>query len=156
MSDFCTHGFIQYNPRRRAIGPRFGLSGCSWPILWPWQDGCKHRFSQKSVPQKQLVRSCPAGPCTPRGLVITWCSQIWHSLFHSPWTHGTAGGVHTSRVLRAHCAPLSTLCTLCTLLVHCAHCAPPNHPNACNGHISATIYRFAMSQKTYLITVGIR
>ena len=65
-----------------------------------------------------------------------------------------------------HCAPcvytvhtmhtVHTTRTLCTLRVHCAHCAPPIHPNACNGHISATIYRFAMSQRTALITVGIR
>ena len=60
-----------------------------------------------------------------------------------------------------HCAPcvytvhtmhtVHTTRTLCTLRVHCAHCAPPIHPNACNGHISATIYRFAINNHRYPI-----
>ena len=76
----------------------------------------------------------PSGPCTPRGLVNTWCSQIWHSLFHPRRTHRTACGMHTSWGLRAHCAPcalykhtvhtvlpLCPLCILCTLSTLCTY-----------------------------------
>ncbi len=69
------------------------------------------------------------GPCTPKGLVNTWCSQLWHGLFHPPWKHGTACGMHTRWGLSAHCAPLRTLdctvhpaCALCTVhTVHTVH-----------------------------------
>ena len=78
-----------HNPSWRAIGPRFGLSGGSWPILKPWQDGTKRRFSQKQVPEKQLVKTCRAGPSPSGGLVITWWSRTWHSLLHTRWArHG--------------------------------------------------------------------
>jgi hypothetical protein len=73
----------------RAIGPRLGLSGGSWLILPPWQDRSQHRFLQNQVPEKQLVWTCQAGPSTSRGLVTTWWSQTWHSLFRTRWArHG--------------------------------------------------------------------
>ena len=79
-SDFSTRGCVLYNAHGRAIGPRLGLSGGSWPILRPWQDRSQHRFLQNQVPEKQLVWTCQAGPSTSRGLVNTWWSQTWHSL----------------------------------------------------------------------------
>ena len=80
ISDFSTCGCLLYNAHGRAIGPRLGLSGGSWPILRPWQDRSQHRFLQNQVPEKQLVWTCQAGPSTSRGLVNTWWSQTWHSL----------------------------------------------------------------------------
>jgi len=80
ISVFSTRGCVLYNAHGRAIGPRLGLSGGSWPILRPWQDRSQHRFLQNQVPEKQLVWTCQAGPSTSRGLVNTWWSQTWHSL----------------------------------------------------------------------------
>ena len=80
ISDFSTRWCLLYNTHGRAIGPRLGLSGGSWPILRPWQDRSQHRFLQNQVPEKQLVWTCQAGPSTSRGLVNTWWSQTWHSL----------------------------------------------------------------------------
>ncbi len=87
ISDFSTRGCVLYNAHGRAIGPRLGLSGGSWPILRPWQDRSQHRFLQNQVPKKQLVWTCRAGPSTSRGLVNTWWSQTWHSLFHTHARH---------------------------------------------------------------------
>ena len=67
LSDFSTRGCVLYNAHGRAIGPRLGLSGGSWPILRPWQDRSQHRFLQNQVPEKQLVWTCQAGPSTSRG-----------------------------------------------------------------------------------------
>ncbi len=94
ISDFSTRGCNLYNTHGRAIGPRLGLSGGSWPILRPWQGRSQHRFLQNQVPEKQLVLTCQAGPSTSRGLVNTWWSQTWHSLFH---TRRTRHGLHASR-----------------------------------------------------------
>ena len=81
-----------------------------------------HLLAKKSVPDNQLVWSFLAGPSTPRGLINTGFSQIWHSLFHTRWTHRTACGMYTDLgpVLGHTCI----LCTLCTFRAHCAHCAP--------------------------------
>ncbi len=89
ISDFSTRGCVLYTAHGRAIGPRLGLSGGSWPILRPWQDRSQHRFLQNQVPEKQLVWTCQAGPSTSRGLVNTWWSQTWNSLFRTCLTrHG--------------------------------------------------------------------
>ena len=98
LPDFSARGCVLYNAHGRAIGPRLGLSGGSWPILRPWQDRSQHRFLQNQVPEKQLVWTCQAGPSTSRGQVNTWWSQTWHSLSRTRWArHGlhAARGVQT-------------------------------------------------------------
>jgi hypothetical protein len=100
-SDFSPRWCILYNSHGRAIGPRLGLSGGSWPILLPWKDMSQRRFLQNQVPKKQLVWTCQAGPSTSRGLVNTWWSQTWHSLSR---TRRARHGLHAPRGMQS-CKP---------------------------------------------------
>ena len=119
LSDFSARGCVLYNAHGRAIGPRLGLSGGSWPMLRPWQDRSQHRFLQNQVPEKQLVWTCQAGPSTSRGQVNTWWGQTWHSLSRTRWArHGlhAARGVQSEpfglhKVLKVYSAYVFYVCT---------------------------------------------
>ncbi len=54
------------------VGKVLGLSGASWPILWPWQDWSKHLLFKKK--SKNQVEGGPGG--------LGWGQKV---VWHMPW-----------------------------------------------------------------------